>query len=157
VRNICCSHYHDNACYIAALQKIAVMTRSGWKIYAIIHFTTFIIFKSRKLHKKPIKKILRAIMGLIRSLGFSATYGYWITWSLCYVTKLNRGRITGWNSIVMAICALPSLYIEQKGRRTEIVMYLIPRTMESLKIFLEKRRLLPIIPMFLPILSAVTC
>jgi hypothetical protein len=51
VRNVCCSYYHDNACYIAAIQKIAVLAKSGWKIYAIIHFTTFILFKSRKLHK----------------------------------------------------------------------------------------------------------
>lgn len=156
VRNVCCSYYHDNACYIAAIQKIAVMARSGWKIYAIIHFTTFILFKSRKLHKKPLKKIAKALYGLFKSLAFSATYGYWITWSLCYVTKFNKGRLTGWNSTIMAFCAVPSLYCEALGRRNEIVMYLVPRTLESLKIFLEKRKLLPQIPLFLPIMSAFT-
>lgn len=35
-------------------------------------------------------------------------------------------------------------------------MYLIPRTIESLKIFLEKRRLLPSVPYFLPLMSAFT-
>jgi hypothetical protein len=132
------------------------MGRSGWRIYAIIHFTTFILFKSRKLHKQPLRKIAKAILGLVRSLLFSATYGYWITWSLCYVTKLNRGRITGWNSTIMAFFALPSLYLEQRGRRNEIVMYLVPRTLESLKIWLEKRKLLPVIPYFMFLLSSFT-
>lgn len=35
-------------------------------------------------------------------------------------------------------------------------MYLVPRTIESLKTFLEKRKLLPQIPYFLPIMSAFT-
>lgn len=106
--------------------------------------------------KKPFRTIAKALFGLFRSLAFSATYGFWITWSLCYVTKLNRGKLTGWNSFLMAIGAVSSLYCEERGRRNEIVMYQIPRNFESLGTFLSKRKLLPTIPMFLPLLSAFT-
>ena len=141
---------------MSAIQKIAVLAKSGWKIYAIIHLTTFLLFKRKKVLKKPLRTILKALFGLFRSLAFSATYGFWITWSLCYVTKFNRGRITGWNSTIMALGAVFSLYCEQDGRRNEIVMYQIPRTIESLGTFLGKRKLLPIVPYFLPLLSAFT-
>jgi hypothetical protein len=56
----------------------------------------------------------------------------------------------------MSIVVIPGLYLEQKNRRNEIAMYFFPRIIESVKLFLAKRHLLPNIPGFILMLNALT-
>ena len=76
---------------------------------------------------------------------FMASYVAIFRYLTC-VMKNYRGKIDRWNVMVPGFFCTSAILFEPSSRRTELALYLIPKFLEALWMFLEKRGLVRVVP-----------
>ena len=77
---------------------------------------------------------------LLQSCLFMASYVAIFRYLTCFL-KNYRGKIDHWNVVIPGMLCTFGILFEPASRRTELSLYLIPRFLEALWMFLEKRDL----------------
>lgn len=126
------------------------------KTYGIIHLVSLLAFKHKQLRKEPKETLIKALKGYIRSLLFILGYCVGGTATLCSIvsdrnstSKLRSCKSIFFNSFLVfhfnfwMFFASAPLALEAPGRRLEIFQYQFPRYLESIPVFLRKRKLFP--------------
>jgi len=115
-------------------------------IYGALHFIPMLLLKRKDVAKNPSRMLLRALLGTGRSSTFLATFVVIYQSYLCGKNNVFealsrlRGRIPNW---VIDFCiSKPSfwiggflaglaLFVEERKRRAELAMYVLPKALES--------------------------
>ena len=88
----------------------------------------------------PKKQAVYTFKNIVKSCLFLAAYVASFRYFLCFF-KNTRGKIDRWNVILSTFFCGFALYFEHKSRRNEIVMYMLPRVLESVYRLLMERGL----------------
>ena len=140
-----CSVIHDHSCEWNALKKFLMVFNMAYKFYIPIHVLPALIFKRQKLTKEPLKILRSAIKNIIKSSLFISVYVSSFWYFICFF-KNKRFKTDKWNIIFASfICSFAVLF-EPANRRTELALYMFPRFLESLFLFMEKRGYVKSIP-----------
>ena len=136
--HIPCSVIHDHSCEWNAARKFWLVFSMAYKFYVPIHFLPALIFKKQRLLKEPIKILKACIINIIRSSLFISTY-VCSFWYMCFVFRNKRMRTEKWIIIYAGFICSFAILFEPAHRRTELALYMFPRFLESMFLFLEKR------------------
>lgn len=124
-------HPMSTSCTQNGFRVLLQSFRRVLPVYGTLTLVTTVFLKASRLLRSPVPTAIRAMTSALRSTAF-------LTWlitsyqlSVCLFRKLfNRDhRYEYW--VAGAISGL-SLLIEEKGRRSELALYTLPRAMDSL-------------------------
>ncbi|KAI9306342.1 hypothetical protein BJ944DRAFT_160060 [Cunninghamella echinulata] len=112
-----------------------------FSLYFTVHFTPHLIFRRDKLVQDPIGSGLNILKASTRSSAFIATYISLIWYSICLTRTRIGHQVLGVNQTILddtlgpligcMMCGL-SLLIENKHRRGEMALYVVPRALFSI-------------------------
>ncbi len=133
-----CSVIHDHKCHVNAIKKFLLVFNMAYKFYIPIHLIPIAVFKRQKLTTEPLKILKQLIQNIIKSSLFISLYVSLFWYFICFFKNI-RMKTDKWNIIYASfICSFACLF-EPASRRTELALYMFPRFLESLFLFLEKR------------------
>ena len=133
-----CKVIHDHSCEWNALRKFWLVFSMAYKFYIPIHVLPAVIFKRKRLMKEPIKILKACIKNIIKSSLFISIYVASF-WYFCCLSRNFRKVTDKWNIIIAGFFCSFSVLFEPAHRRTELALYMFPRFLESMFLFLEKR------------------
>ena len=133
-----CRVIHDNSCELFALKKWWVVCSMALKFYTPIHLLPALIFKRKRLITEPMKTIKSVIKNIIKSSLFLSVYVSIFWYCACKFKNIRR-KTDRWNIIGASFICSFAILFEPASRRTELALYMFPRFLESLFLFLEKR------------------
>lgn len=135
-----CRDIHKDECLLNALKKFVSVFRAATKFYTPLHIVPVLLFKRRKLFQDPKSQSWFLLKNIVNSCLFIAVYVATFQYMLCF-TKNTRGKVDRWNVILATLVCGFALVFEHKSRRNELVMYMLPRMMESIYRLLMERGL----------------
>ncbi|ORY90918.1 hypothetical protein BCR35DRAFT_261329 [Leucosporidium creatinivorum] len=151
-------HPWTDTCTWTAIDRWQAVFRWMLPVYSALHTIPPILFRSTAFRAHPTKILLKAFLGTLRSCSFLATFVMLFQGLVC--TQRNvyyalKGRVPEWVMKVWlhkgyywasGFLTCISLFIEEKKRRGELAMYVLPRGMESLWSVLRRRSYVPFVP-----------
>ena len=149
-----CEHLHDNSCEAHNLVKVINIMKASSKMYFLVHLIPVLIFKRKQLRKQPVHTIAKMLFGWIKSVSFVCIYALISRIGYCKLTndhKFNRNIF-----IVLITIAQAGIFLEARGRAMEIAMYVTPKYLETLPVFLGKMHLWPNIPLGINLITALS-
>ena len=109
----------------------------AYKFYIPIHLLPALIFKRKKLLKEPLQIIKSVVKNVVRSSTFISAYVALFWYLICRFKNIRR-KTDKWNIIFSSFFCSFVILIEPAHRRTELALYMFPRFLESLFLFMEK-------------------
>ena len=133
-----CSVFHTHSCHSNAIRKFLIIFKMASTFYIPMHLFPVIVYKRDKILSEPLKILKNLLTGIVRSSLFVSVC-ISLFWYLICIFK-NLRRRTDYVNILLAsfICSF-SILFEPAGRRIEIALYFLPRFLESVFLFFEKR------------------
>ena len=133
-----CEDYHFDSCEVHSIKRFLKVLPLTLKFYLPVHLVPALIFKWKKLKTEPLAVLKYVIKGMLQSAVMFALYVALFRYSLCRVKNL-RGKVDRWNAIIGGILApMISFFCEQAGRRTELTVYMFPKSAEHFWAWLLK-------------------
>ncbi|GAA5877652.1 hypothetical protein JCM1840_004967 [Sporobolomyces johnsonii] len=151
-------HPWKDTCTATAIDRWQNVFRWIAPVYAGLHVIPPIILRRNVFLKDPKAALLKSFLGTLRSCSFLATFVTLFQGLVCLQRNIwdkFHGRIPAWlEAIIMhksyywfsgfATCL--SLFIEERKRRRELAMYVLPRGLESFWSVLRRRSYVPFVP-----------
>ncbi|KAJ7708217.1 hypothetical protein B0H17DRAFT_452825 [Mycena rosella] len=154
-RYIPCHGLHPDvsSCRAAALHKFIEVSRWIIPTYSVLHFVRSIVFRWNVFCADPAYVLARASVGTVRSSAFLGAFGMLVQAVLCIKHGLYERLMTAPASSPLRrllpqhlidalihrgtwwLCGLSTglaLLIEDRHRRAELTMYVLPKALESL-------------------------
>ena len=97
--------------------------------------------RSMMMNDSPQGVIRRMLFQVLRSALFWAAYVGLFRYMLCFFKNYRR-KIDRWNVIMAAFISTFAIFFEPSSRRTELALYMIPRFLEAIFMFLHQRGLI---------------
>ena len=133
-----CSAIHKHSCHSNALRNFLIVFKMASTFYIPMHLFPVIVYKRNKIQSEPVKILKNLIIGIVRSSLFVSVC-ISLFWYLICIFKNIRRRTDYWNILLASFICSFSILFEPAGRRIEIALYFLPRFLESLFLFFEKR------------------
>ncbi|KAG9012625.1 hypothetical protein FRB90_006568 [Tulasnella sp. 427] len=137
-------HPHRNACFPNVFMKVVECSRMLLPAYGALYLIPAILFKRKALLKQPLRSALRIIFGTVRSSTFIGVFVGILQAGFCILRHLNSPnlppklqqlgkRLAGSQLCWWFFSSLSglSLLVEDKQRREELAMYVLPKAGES--------------------------
>ncbi|WRT67803.1 uncharacterized protein IL334_004777 [Kwoniella shivajii] len=134
-------------------------------VYSALHLIPMLVLRRHHVQRDPLRMLARAVWGITRSCSFLGVFVMIYQILFCMRTQsIEQGWGTSWLRIalkrketfwLMGFSTCLSLLVEEKKRRAELAMYVLPRALESAWSSARKRAWVPIVPFGETILGAV--
>ncbi|KAG8219105.1 hypothetical protein J3R82DRAFT_4871 [Butyriboletus roseoflavus] len=140
-------HPWVESCMAVPLPRLWTVFQWGFPIYGALHLIPLMLFKRSAFLSSPLRMLWRAVWGTIRSSAFLATfvaaYQSWFCFKHNMHALLSSQRKVDIPQIIFAFFGSKysyalggllgglSLLIEEKRRRGELAMYVLPKGLES--------------------------
>lgn len=127
--------------------------KNTWKMYFFVHLIPVVLYKRKDLKKKPLRSIVKFVLGWLRSMLFVCGFALISRRAWCRGIsngKISYSTILGWYGL--AACAI---LIEAPSRMSEYPMNLLPRYFESMPTFFGKMKLFPNIPFGMNMMAGI--
>ena len=111
------------------------------KINIPIHLIPALIFKLRQMAKTPISSTAKLTINILRSVMFLTSFVMSIISFQCYGSKMFPHLSVQTLHLITVLFSGFGIAFEQPHKRKEITYYCLPRSLEGLWNFLEKRRI----------------
>lgn len=152
-------HPFFDSCKSVPLDRF--LTVSAWMapIYGALHFIPMLLFKRSEFAKHPLKMLKRSAYGTARSSAFLGVFvmiyqtyfcikhNLWLSPRLKWIPPHIRvaliSRASWW---LGGLLSGFSLFVEERRRRGELAMYVLPRGLESAWGVMRRRGWVPIVP-----------
>lgn len=135
-----CKDIHNDSCTYHAVEKFFLVFRTAVKFYLPIHVIPLICFKIKKLREQPLPTLKGLLKNIFMSCLFMSSYIALFRFFLCF-NKNVRGKIDIWNVIIAGLISTFGIIFEPSGRRAELALYILPKSLEALWKWLLKRDL----------------
>ncbi|GAA5973669.1 hypothetical protein JCM11641_005071 [Rhodosporidiobolus odoratus] len=151
-------HPWTDTCKWTAVDRWQAVFRWIAPVYAGLHFIPPIVFKWKVFRKDPSSALIKSLLGTFRSCSFLASFVVIFQGLFCFKRHIYdavHNRVPRWLETILmhksyywlsgfATCL--ALFIEEKKRRRELAMYVLPRGLESLWSVLRRRAYVPFVP-----------
>ncbi|KAF8549936.1 hypothetical protein OG21DRAFT_1488152 [Imleria badia] len=140
-------HPWIESCMAVPLPRLWTVFQWGFPIYGALHLIPLMLFKRNAFLSNPLRMLWKAAWGTIRSSAFLATfvatYQSWFCFKHYMYALLSSQKKVKIPQIILAffgskysyglggLLGALSLLIEEKRRRGELAMYVLPKGLES--------------------------
>lgn len=126
----CCPSWHpDTSCLrYAVTDWFAALVRAG-KMYFPVHFVPTILLAPKSIIETPMEFLKKKSWNTIVSAMFLATYVFNMRYTICVGRNLVRDD-PPWLGMLGGLTAGLALFIENTRRRSELMLYCLPRAIE---------------------------
>ncbi|KAF8432934.1 hypothetical protein L210DRAFT_3412832 [Boletus edulis BED1] len=140
-------HPWVESCLVVPLPRLWTVFQWGFPIYGALHLIPLMLFKRNAFLSNPLRMLWRAAWGTIRSsaflAAFIASFQSWFCFKNYMHSLLSSQTKVKIPSIILAVFGSKysyalggllgalSLLIEEKRRRGELAMYVLPKGLES--------------------------
>ncbi|KAH9947201.1 hypothetical protein B0H21DRAFT_822120 [Amylocystis lapponica] len=146
-------HPWSDSCVMTEVDRFLSVFRWMLPIYGALHIIPTLLFRSKRVRAAPLRTLMRASWGSARSSAFLAVFVIIYQSAVCmksnlYLTlsalRARRARLAALlpRAVVDALVSKPSfwvlgalsglsLFVEEKRRREELAMYVLPKGLES--------------------------
>ncbi|KAI9259077.1 hypothetical protein BY458DRAFT_440641 [Sporodiniella umbellata] len=138
-----CSIIHEGSlwgCEVNALNRVLKGFIQIFPVNLMVHLLPLLLFKPSRLAKNPFESMSHVLASTVRSSTFLGSYIGIIWYCVCLVRTRIGHQVLGVNQTRLdntlgpllgsMLCGL-SLLIENKHRRGEIILYVLPRALHS--------------------------
>lgn len=164
--HIPCAVLHPwlDSCIVCNFNRFFTRFRFMLPVYSALHIIPMLVFRHHQVAKYPGKMAFKALWGITRSCSFLGLFVVINQTLFCGRSQImDRFKLPPWLTFLLArkevfwlmgfINAL-SLFAEEKKRRAELAMYVLPKALESGWSAARKRAWVPIVPFGESILAA---
>ncbi|KAJ9123945.1 hypothetical protein QFC22_000736 [Naganishia vaughanmartiniae] len=156
-----CAAIHPwlDSCRTVQLERYFTAFRFMLPVYSALHFIPMLVLRRKSFVKNPLKMLGKAFVGTFRSSSFLAVFILIYQGLLCLRTQTLEGNTVGAlpekmqallkrkeNFWLIGFATCFSLFAEEKKRRAELAMYVLPRGLEAAWSSARKRAWVPIVP-----------
>nr|XP_031864219.1 uncharacterized protein CI109_000131 [Kwoniella shandongensis]KAA5531291.1 hypothetical protein CI109_000131 [Kwoniella shandongensis] len=164
--NVPCEMVHpwSNSCPDTGIRRFFSVFRFMLPVYSALHLIPMLVLRRNHFQRDPLRMLARAIWGITRSCSFLGAFVAIYQLLFClriqtieqpYGTKFwqtfAKRKETFW---MMGFATCLSLLVEEKKRRAELAMYVLPRALESAWSSARRRAWVPLVPFGETILGA---
>jgi len=132
-------HPQQKHCSVNGVRVASDVARKIFPLYASLTFVPLIVLQFSRLKAAPVKSISRSLFNACRSTIFLSAFVSWYQVVVCFYRALSSGkehRLLYW---IAGLLSGSSIFIEQKSRRSELALYVLPRALDSLYLILKRR------------------
>ncbi|WVQ96654.1 hypothetical protein IAU59_003760 [Kwoniella sp. CBS 9459] len=157
-------HPWVDSCPETNFRRFFAVFRFMLPVYSALHIIPMLVLRRHHVKRDPLRMIARAIWGITRSCSFLGVFVAIYQVLFCLRTQsIEQGWGGGWLRTalkrketfwLMGFSTCLSLLVEEKKRRAELAMYVLPRALESAWSSARKRAWVPIVPFGETILGA---
>ncbi|KAK8858599.1 hypothetical protein IAR55_002828 [Kwoniella newhampshirensis] len=157
-------HPWSNSCPDTSFRRFFSVFRFMLPVYSALHLIPMLVLRRNHVQRDPLRMLARAIWGITRSCSFLGLFVAIYQALFClriqtieqsYGTKFwqtfAKRKETFW---MMGFATCLSLLVEEKKRRAELAMYVLPRALESAWSSARKKAWVPLVPFGETILGA---
>ncbi|PHZ12325.1 uncharacterized protein RHIMIDRAFT_203365 [Rhizopus microsporus ATCC 52813] len=131
-------HPWVDSCNLTAIERFFNVFKSYLPVYGTLHFVPMLLLRTQHLRKDPTGMLSKTTKATLKSGAFLATFVTVYQYQICMHRQLLKtGLIGRWNSkylygLAGFICSYLSIFIEDKKRRSELALYVLPKAVHSL-------------------------
>ncbi|KAK4052186.1 hypothetical protein OIV83_002481 [Microbotryomycetes sp. JL201] len=151
-------HPWVDTCTWTAVDRWQAVFRWMLPVYGALHTIPPILLRNKNFRANPQRVLTKSLFGTVRSCSFLATFVVIFQGLVCTQRNLYNafhGKMPAWLEAILlhkgyywvsGFLTCLSLFIEEKKRRGELAMYVLPRSLESLWSVLRRRSYVPFVP-----------
>ncbi|KAG8987738.1 hypothetical protein FRB93_004398 [Tulasnella sp. JGI-2019a] len=137
-------HPHYNSCTKTGLMRLYEVAKWIAPMYGALHFIPMLVFRRKIFANAPLKMTIKALLGTLRSSTFLGAFVMIYQSYICLLHAVHALPIPGktGDAIRKLVAAKPlwwlggflsglSLFVEERKRREELAMYVLPKGLES--------------------------
>ena len=134
-------------CTSHVLKSAADTFQKCFPFYFSIHYVPYVVLNVTKAITNPLTTLFRATKATVRSTTFISTY---VAVYMGVVCAHRNSGLPNHRSLyyIAGIIAGGALLVENKSRRTDLALWLMPRAVDSLVLVMLHKGLLPRVPNF---------
>ncbi|KAI8393947.1 uncharacterized protein BYT42DRAFT_487758 [Radiomyces spectabilis] len=153
-------HPWIDGCNATAVERFCKVFKSMMPVYGTLHFVPMFLLRRHSLKKDPVKMFSKTTIATLKSGAFLASFVTLYQYQVCMHRKMVEKGWTTFNHRVLYyiagfICSYSSIFLEDKKRRSELALYVLPKALQSLYEILYQRRLIFKVKHFEVIMTSV--
>ncbi|KAG1143041.1 hypothetical protein G6F37_007159 [Rhizopus arrhizus] len=124
-------------CHLTAVERFIKVFKSFLPIYGTLHFVPMFLLRTQHLRKDPLTMLSKTTKATLKSGAFLATFVTLYQYQICMHRQLLKtgllGRLNSKYLYGLAgfFCSYPAIFIEDKKRRSELALYVLPKAVQS--------------------------
>ncbi|KAL0255686.1 hypothetical protein I308_100493 [Cryptococcus tetragattii IND107] len=157
-------HPWCNSCTETNFRRFFAVCRFMLPVYSALHLIPMLVLRRHHVKRDPVRMMARALWGIGRSCSFLGVFVVIYQVLFCarvqaleksrgsnFIRNLLKRKEVFW---ALGFTTCLSLIVEEKKRRAELAMYVLPRALESAWSGARKRAWVPLVPFGETILGA---
>ncbi|KAI8378960.1 hypothetical protein BD560DRAFT_453314 [Blakeslea trispora] len=130
-------HPWIDGCQTTALERFAKVFKSFLPVYGTLHFVPMLLLRTKHFKKDPVSMLSKTTLATFKSGAFLASFVTLYQYQICMHRQLLKtGLIGTWHSKYIYgwagfVCAYLSIFLEDKKRRSELALYVLPKALQS--------------------------
>ncbi|KAI8064366.1 hypothetical protein BC940DRAFT_242492 [Gongronella butleri] len=149
-----------DSCNAVALERFTKVFKSMMPVYGTLHFVPMIVLRNKHLKKEPVKMLSKTTIATLKSGAFLATFVTLYQYQVCgHRNLINAGLISGNSKYLYYlfgfVCSYTSIFWEDKRRRGELALYVLPKAIYSFYNILYQKKMMIRIPHFEVFMTSV--
>ncbi|KAI8582245.1 hypothetical protein K450DRAFT_228052 [Umbelopsis ramanniana AG] len=131
-----CIHPWVDGCNKTAIERFSKVFKSMLPVYGTLHFVPMLLLRTEHLKRDPVKLLSKTTVATMKSGAFLASFVMLYQYQICGHRNLVKAGLTTFNSkylywLAGFICSYISIFFEDKRRRTELALYVLPKALKS--------------------------
>ncbi|CAG8522836.1 5378_t:CDS:2 [Ambispora gerdemannii] len=128
-------HSSSDSCMYADVERFYKVFKDILPIYTALNTVSMLVFKTKDFFQNPLDRIQKSVFNTVRSSAFLSTFVSGYLTEICFHRNLVNYGLTAWDHkylywITGFITSL-SIFLEDKRRRTDLALYVLPKAAES--------------------------
>ncbi|KAI8089945.1 uncharacterized protein BX664DRAFT_334285 [Halteromyces radiatus] len=153
-------HPWMDSCNAIAVERFTKVFKSMMPVYGTLHFIPMLLFRRKLLRSDPTKMISKTTWATLKSGAFLATFVTLYQYQVCMHRNLLDAGWIRFNHkylyyIFGFVCSYSSIFLEDKKRRSELALYVLPKAVQSFYQILYQKHMMIKIKHFEVIMSSV--
>ncbi|KAL7423098.1 hypothetical protein Q5752_002397 [Cryptotrichosporon argae] len=154
-------HPWVDSCTDTSFRRFFTVFRFMLPVYSALHIIPMLVLRRQHVARDPVRMLSRATWGITRSCSFLGAFVVICQSIFCFRSQTMakhgdvfplRRKETFW---AMGFVTCLSLLVEEKKRRAELAMYVLPRALESAWSGARRKAWVPLVPFGESILGAI--
>ncbi|KAM3134963.1 hypothetical protein pb186bvf_012963 [Paramecium bursaria] len=134
----CLASHPDQNCNIYQLTRYPDSILNNLSIYIPVHLVSFLMNSRKQVKKNPKQALLSLFVGLSNSMAFTTIMIMFMRAACCYIKHEKPFQTIPW--LIQFIGSF-TLYFESQSRAHEITLYLVPRFLDMVINYIQRRGL----------------